>query len=94
MGEAELIKGLDKIRNHFGVNRVAQIGALASLADHGFLAEVIAKVSDARERIAGIAQANGLSALPSASNFVAVDCGKDGDFARAVLQELIAQDMA
>ncbi len=93
MGEAELIKGFDKIRNHFGVNRVAQIGALASLGDHAFLAEVIAKVSDARDRITAIAHANGLLALPSASNFVAVDCGKDGDYARAVLQGLIDQNI-
>ncbi len=93
MGEAELIKGFDKIRNHFGVNRVAQIGALASLADDAYLAEVITKVSAARDRITEIAEANGLSALPSASNFVAVDCGKDGDFARAVLGDLIARDI-
>ena len=93
MGEAELIKGFDKIRNHFGVNRIAQIGALASLADDAHLAEVISNVSAARERITEIAQANGLSALPSASNFVAVDCGKDGDFARAVLGALIDQDI-
>lgn len=93
MGEAELIKGFDKIRNHFGVNRVAQIGALASLQDDAYLAEVISNVSAARNRIMAIAEANGLSALPSASNFVAVDCGKDGDFARAVLAALIDQDI-
>lgn len=93
MGEAELIQGFDKIRNHFGVNRVAQIGALASLGDEGYLAEVIEKVAQARGRISAIAQANGLYALPSASNFVAIDCGKDGDYARAVLGELIAQDI-
>ncbi|MCP5080467.1 MAG: pyridoxal phosphate-dependent aminotransferase [Alphaproteobacteria bacterium] len=93
MGEAELIKGFDKIRNHFGVNRIAQIGALASLSDEAYLAEVISNVSAARDRITAIAEASGLSALPSASNFVAVDCGKDGDFARAVLGALIDQDI-
>ena len=35
------------------------------------------------------AEANGLTALPSATNFVAVDCGRDGDFAKAVLSALI-----
>ncbi len=93
MGEAELITGFDKIRNHFGVNRMAQIGALASLGDEAYLAEVVEKVSQARGRISAIAQANGLFALPSASNFVAIDCGKDGDYARAVLGELIARDI-
>ena len=33
IGEASLIKAFDKIRNHFGVNRIAQAGALAALAD-------------------------------------------------------------
>ncbi len=93
MGEAELIQGFDKIRNHFGVNRVAQVGALAALGDDAYLAEVIEKVAQARGRISAIAQANGLYALPSASNFVAIDCGKDGDYARAVLAKLIEQDI-
>ena len=93
MGEPELITGFDKIRNHFGVNRVAQIGALASLGDEAYLAEVVTNVAAARGRITAIAEANGLSALPSASNFVAVDCGRDGDYARAVLQALIAEDI-
>ena len=28
--------------------------------------------------------------LPSATNFVTIDCGADGDFARKVLDELLA----
>jgi histidinol-phosphate aminotransferase len=31
--------------------------------------------------------------LPSATNFVAVDCGGDGTFARRVLEELAARDV-
>ena len=46
-----------------------------------------------RRLIAAIAQANGLSALPSATNFVTIDCGKDGAFARRVLTQLIARDI-
>jgi histidinol-phosphate aminotransferase len=86
IGEARLIKSFDKIRNHFGVNRIAQAGALAALHDEAHLAHVIAEVAAAREAITGIAAANGLEALPSGANFVAVDCGRDGDFARRVLQ--------
>ncbi len=93
IGEAGLIKSFDKIRNHFGVNRIAQIGALASLQDTAHLAGVIEKVAAARERIATIARANGLKPLPSAANFVTIDCGNDGVFARRVLSELIARDV-
>jgi len=93
IGEADLIKSFDKVRHHFGVNRMAQVAALASLGDPGHISEVIAKVAAARQRIAAIARANGLTALPSATNFVAIDCGGDGAFARRVLDGLIARDV-
>ena len=38
-----------------------------------------------------IAAENGLVPIASATNFVAIDCGADGDFARAVLSGLIEQ---
>lgn len=50
-------------------------------------------MAEARDRIAEIAAANGLHSLPSAANFVAIDCGRDGDFARTVLNELIERDL-
>lgn len=93
IGEAGLIKSFDKIRNHFGMSRIAQAGALAALQDAAYLSGVITKVDAARARIAAIAAQNGLTSLPSATNFVAVDCGGDGSFARAVLAGLVAQDV-
>ena len=42
---------------------------------------------------AEIAEANGLKALPSATNFVAIDCGQDGAFAKRVLDALIEQGL-
>ena len=93
IGHADLIMAFNKIRNHFGVNRIAQAGALAALADQDYLRSTVARVARARDRIAGIAAANGLVALPSATNFVALDCGRDGDFARRVLAELVARDI-
>lgn len=93
IGEAGLIKSFDKIRNHFGMSRIGQVGALAALEDPDYLAQVIADVADARARITLIADENGLCALPSATNFVAVDCGGDGDFAKAVLAGLVARDV-
>lgn len=91
IGEAETIEAFHKIRNHFGMCRISQAGALAALADQGYLNEVRAKIETSRARIARIAGDNGLTALPSATNFVTLDCGRDGAFARAVLAELIAE---
>lgn len=93
IGEAGLIRAFDKIRNHFGMSRISQAGALAALADQDWLAKTQAKVAAARTRFAAIARDNGLTPLPSATNFLTIDCGKDGAFARRVLTELIARDI-
>ncbi len=91
LGHADLIAAFDRVRNHFGMGRVTQAGALAALADRDWLAGVVRDVAAGRERVAAIAAENGLTALPSATNFVAVDCGRDGDFARGVLRQLGAR---
>lgn len=87
---AEVINGFNKVRNHFGMSRISQAGALAALEDNAWLHNIRREVSVAREAIARIADSNGLSTLPSATNFVAIDCGQDGAFATRVLQGLIA----
>jgi histidinol-phosphate aminotransferase len=93
IGEAQLIRSFDKIRNHFGVNRMAQVAALAALADQEYLRSVIGRITEARARIGAISRAHGLEPLPSATNFVAIDCGGDGAFAKRVLEGLIARDV-
>lgn len=91
IGEAETISAFDKVRNHFGVNRVGITAALAALEDQDYLQSVIKQVAASRDRITAIAVMNGLSALPSATNFVALDCGSDGAFALKVMQGLVAR---
>lgn len=91
IGHPDLVAAFDRVRNHFGVGRIAQAGALAALGDPGWLATVVAAVAAGRAEIGAIAAANGLRALPSATNFVTIDCGRDGTFARAVLQGLVAR---
>ena len=93
MGHPELIAAFNKVRNHFGMSRAAQAGALAALQDQTHLVDVLGGIDAARARISQIAADNGLSALPSAANFVAIDCGRDGAFAKAVLDGLIARDI-
>jgi histidinol-phosphate aminotransferase len=91
VGEAEMIAAFDKIRNHFGISRISQAGAIAAIQDQDWVAHVKAEVGAARQRIAAIAAENGLRALPSATNFVAIDCGRDGVFARAIVDGLLQQ---
>jgi histidinol-phosphate aminotransferase len=91
LGHVELIAAFDRVRNHFGVSRIAQAGALAALADQDWIGVVRDQVVTARERIGAIAAEHGLAALPSATNFVTIDCGRDGAFARRVLAGLVGR---
>jgi histidinol-phosphate aminotransferase len=91
LGHPALISAFNKVRNHFGVNRAGQEAAVAALQDEDWLAKVQARIAAARDRIAEIAVANELVPLPSTANFVAIDCGRDGEFAKAVLEGLVAR---
>ena len=90
MAEENLIESFEKIRNHFGMNRLAQKAALEALSDNEWLMEMVEKVENGRQRIYKIAAKNNLKSITSSTNFVAIDCGKDGSFAKKVLKELIS----
>ena len=65
----------DKVRLHFGVNRIAQAGALASLGDTTYLRGVVAAVAEGRHDYSQLALKLGLVPLASATNFVSIDVG-------------------
>ena len=90
MAEEKLINSFEKIRNHFGMNRVAQKAAFEALSDNQWLLEMLQKVESGRQRIYKIAASNNLKPISSSTNFVAIDCGQDGIFAKKVLTELIS----
>lgn len=91
IGNRELIAQFEKVRDHYGMNRTAEIGAIAALADQAWLAETVRKTAAARRRISEIGRANGLSPLESAANFVTLDCRRGPQFARAVLEAMLAR---
>lgn len=88
LGARDLIANFNKVRNHFGMCRISQAGALAAFEDQDWLMSIRTNVSQARERIVQIAHENDLKPLPSATNFVTIDCGHDRDFAENVVQNL------
>ncbi len=91
IGHPDLVRAFDKVRDHFGISRISQAGALAALGEREWLGQVRGRVAKARERIGAIARQAGLDTLPSATNFVAIDCGRDGEFAKAVVRALAAR---
>ncbi|PQM59990.1 MAG: histidinol-phosphate aminotransferase [Rhodobacteraceae bacterium] len=91
IGESKLIKAFEKIRNHFGINILAQRAALIALQDQDYLNSVMRAVNISKKQIMTIASECGLKSVKSLANFVAVDCGRDASFANSVLQGLVKQ---
>jgi histidinol-phosphate aminotransferase len=87
----ETIRAFDKIRHHFGVNRVAQEGAYASLGDPDFIAGVVRSVEAGRRDYERLASELGLKTLPSATNFVAVDLGS-AEHATSAMKRLLEEE--
>ncbi len=69
----DTLDAMNKIRVQFGVNRLAQAAALASLKDAPFLDSVIAEVVKGRDEYVRLGEELGIRPLPSHTNFVAFD---------------------
>ena len=73
IGHEDLIEGLERVKNSFNsypLDRLALVGALASLQDEAYFAQSCARVVANREALASGLQALGFEVLPSAANFV------------------------
>lgn len=75
LGPTDMMGAFDRICLHFGINRVAQDGALAALTDTAYLALVVGEVAQGREEYAALGRELGLTPLPSYTNFVTFDTG-------------------
>jgi histidinol-phosphate aminotransferase len=67
------VQTFQKIRLHYGVNRNAQVGALASLHDEAFRDYVIAETARAREDYYCLARELGRGYIESRTNFVCIE---------------------
>jgi len=72
VGNAELIAALHKLRDSYNVNGVAQVAAIATLADRHFYRRNFQRILATRRRLADGLQALGFEVLPSQANFIFV----------------------
>lgn len=75
LGSAELIAGLDRVKNSFNsypLDRLAIVGAVAALEDEDYFKSVCNKVVQSRQSLTESLQGMGFEVLPSAANFVFV----------------------
>ncbi|MBN1957874.1 MAG: histidinol-phosphate transaminase [Desulfuromonadales bacterium] len=82
----EVVAALDKIRDHYHLDRLALVAAVAALQDQSYLETTVARVRETREWFAGELRQKGYRVEPSQTNFVfAVPADKD---ARRVYETL------
>ncbi|MBV8066851.1 MAG: aminotransferase class I/II-fold pyridoxal phosphate-dependent enzyme [Candidatus Eremiobacteraeota bacterium] len=82
------VQTFQKIRLHYGINRNAQIGALASLQDDAFRKHVVDETARAREEYYRLAAALRCGCIESRTNFVCIDLGS-AQRATGVMDELL-----
>ena len=87
---ARNVQTFQKIRLHYGVNRNAQIGALAALQDRDFHRYVVREVAQGRQDYYDLAASLGRPYLKSWTNFVCVDFDSN-ERATAVMNALLAK---
>ena len=95
VADAGLIACLERLREPFNVNSLAQAAALAALDDHRFLQKTRKLVREGKRYLYRKFQELGLRYLPSATNFILVDAGRDSHaVALALLKRgVIVRDM-
>jgi histidinol-phosphate aminotransferase len=73
IGSAALIDGLERVKNSFNsypLDRLALVGAVASLEDDAYFRDSCAKVIATREALVADLKGLGFDVLPSAANFI------------------------
>lgn len=66
----ELVAALDKIRDHYHLDRLALAAASAALGDQAYLLATVEKIRDTRARFVAGLQGLGYQVIPSQANFV------------------------
>ena len=79
---------LNRVRQPFNVNTVAQAAAVAALDDGEYLQQCVRRNREGMAQLVAGFEALGLSYIESAGNFVAVDCGRSGaDVCESLLRQ-------
>ncbi len=89
LASAELTDFMNRVRQPFNTNSLAQAAALAALADEAFLARSYELNLAQRERLEQAFADRGLRYVPSSANFVMVEVGDGAAVSQALLHEAV-----
>ena len=70
VGPKDLIEAMEKVKDSYNVDAIAQLIALAAIKDHRWMKRNVAKVVKTRERFSAELKRRGWDVLPSQANFV------------------------
>ena len=66
----EVIQALDKIRDHYNLDRLAQAACVAALKDQAYLGECCRKIRETREWFSAELRTLGYDVIPSQGNYI------------------------
>jgi histidinol-phosphate aminotransferase len=96
----EIISALDKIRDHYNLDRLAQVACVAALQDQPYFRESCRRIIETRGWFTAELIKNGYSVIPSQGNFVfAAPPDRDGRrvydglYARKILVRLLSDPL-
>lgn len=87
LASAELTDFMNRVRQPFNTNSLAQAAAIAALGDTAFLERSYALNLAERDRLEKAFTERGLRVVPSSANFVMVEVGDGAAVSRALLYE-------
>lgn len=91
----ELICLMERVRQPFNVNALAQAAGLAALEDKKFLKKTRSGILAGKRYLYSVLKSRGLAYVPSVSNFILVDVGRDSGevFKKMLRLGVIVRDM-
>jgi len=95
IGETEIIQYMERVRQPFNVNSVAQVAAVASLKDKEHIANSKLVVSKGKRFLYNSLDSMGLNYIKSDTNFILIDIGRSGRevFEKMLKEGVIVRDM-
>ena len=95
IADAELVSFMERVRQPFNINTLAQTGASAALEDKEFLRKTRNMVLQEKNYLYDNLKKLGLAYVPSVANFILIDVGRDGleFFTKMLKFGVIVRDM-
>lgn len=95
LANSELIECMNRVRQPFNVNSLAQVAARASLDDSTHLKKTVKTVLKGKKFLYGALDKMGVAYVPSQTNFILVDVKRDGWelFQKMLRRGVIVRDM-